>query len=110
MADILIVDDHPIIAEGLQKLILSKGITQNCVAVYTFQECLKILEIFKPDMILLDYHLPDGNGIDLCKMIKQYNDKIKILAISSFRERSIVKLNAKNTASLIKIGIQKGYI
>jgi DNA-binding NarL/FixJ family response regulator len=99
MADILIVDDHPIVAEGLQKLILSKGITKNCVAVYSFQECLRTLEIFKPDMILLDYNLPDGNGIDLCKLIKQTNENIKILAISSFREQSIVKLMIDSGAS-----------
>jgi DNA-binding NarL/FixJ family response regulator len=99
MADILIVDDHPIVAEGLQKLILSKGIAKNCVAVYSFQECLKTIGIFKPDMILLDYHLPDGNGIDLCKMIKQTNEKIKVLAISSFREQSIVKLMIDSGAS-----------
>jgi len=99
MADISIVDDHPIVAEGLQKLILSKGIAKNCVAVYSFQECLKTIGIFKPDMILLDYHLPDGNGIDLCKMIKQTNEKIKVLAISSFREQSIVKLMIDSGAS-----------
>jgi DNA-binding NarL/FixJ family response regulator len=99
MADILIVDDHPIVAEGLQKLILSKGIAKNCVAVYSFQECLRTIGIFKPDMILLDYHLPDGNGIDLCKMIKQTDEKIKVLAISSFREQSIVKLMIDSGAS-----------
>jgi DNA-binding NarL/FixJ family response regulator len=99
MPDILIVDDHPIVSEGLQKLILSKGITQKCLAVYSFQECLKVLEIFKPDLILLDYHLPDGNGIDLCKLIKQSNENIKVLAISSFREQSIVKLMIESGAS-----------
>ena len=99
MADILIVDDHPIVAEGLQKLILSKGIAINCMAVYSFQECLKTIGIFKPDMILMDYHLPDGNGIDLCKLIKHANEKIKILAISSFREQSIVKLMIDSGAS-----------
>jgi DNA-binding NarL/FixJ family response regulator len=99
MADILIVDDHPVVAEGLQKLILAKGLAAKCVTVYSFRECLKTLDIYIPELILLDYHLPDGNGIDLCKMIKQKNEKIKVLAISSFREQSIVKLMIDSGAS-----------
>jgi DNA-binding NarL/FixJ family response regulator len=99
MADILIVDDHPIVAEGLQKLILARGIASSCVTVYSSKECKKILKDYHPDLILLDYHLPDGNGIELCKHIKQVNEKIKILAISSFREQSIVKLMITSGAS-----------
>jgi DNA-binding NarL/FixJ family response regulator len=99
MSDILIVDDHPIVAEGLQKLILANGLASNCAAVYTSQECQKNLKIFNPDLVLLDYHLPDGNGIDLCKFIKKTNDKIKVLVVSSFREQSIVKLMIDSGAS-----------
>ena len=92
MVDILIVDDHPIVAEGLQKLVLTKKIASHCLTVYSAKECIKTLKIFNPDLILLDYHLPDGNGIDLCKLIKQENEKIKVLVVSSIREQSIVKL------------------
>jgi len=99
MADILIVDDHPIVAEGLQKLVLTKGIASKCVTVYSSKECQKILKIFNPDLILLDYHLSDGNGIDLCKFIKHEDEKIKVLVISSFKEQSIVKLMIDNGAS-----------
>ncbi len=99
MADILIVDDHPIVAEGLQKLILTQGIATRCLTVYTAKECQKILKVFNPDLVLLDYHLPDGNGIDLCKTIKQENENIKILVVSSFKEHSIVKLMIDNGAS-----------
>jgi DNA-binding NarL/FixJ family response regulator len=99
MAEILIVDDHPIVAEGLQKLILEKGIASKCVTVYSFLECRKILKVFSPDLVLLDYKLPDGNGIDLCKIIKQSNEKIKVLAISSYSEQGIVKLMIDSGAS-----------
>jgi len=99
MADVLIVDDHPIVAEGLQKLILKNSIASQCITVYSSNECQRILTIFKPDLVLLDYHLPDGNGIDLCKYIKTFDEKIKILAISSFREQSIVKLMIDSGAS-----------
>lgn len=99
MADILIVDDHPIVAEGLQKLILANGLASHCAAVYSSRDCQKNLKIFNPDLVLLDYHLPDGNGIELCKFIKKTNEKIIVLVVSSFREQSIVKLMMDSGAS-----------
>lgn len=99
MAEILIVDDHPVVAEGLQRLILDKGISSKCLTAYTASDCLKVLDVYSPDLILLDFNLPDGNGIDLCKTIKKKNKNIKVLAISSYREQSIVKLMISAGAS-----------
>jgi response regulator of citrate/malate metabolism len=59
MPEILIVDDHPVVAEGIQKLILDNGIASKCLTAYSFCECQKILDIYTPELILLDYHLPD---------------------------------------------------
>jgi len=99
MANILIVDDHPIVADGLQKLIKTKGLASECIAVYSAKDCEKVLKLFKPELILLDYHLPDGNGIDLCKYIRKEYCQSKVLVISSFREQSIVKLMIISGAS-----------
>ena len=92
MAHILIVDDHPIVAEGLQRLIFAHKITSECNCVFSATECHRYLELFEPELVLLDYHLPDGNGIELCKYIKGLYPQIKIMVVSSFREQSIVKL------------------
>jgi DNA-binding NarL/FixJ family response regulator len=99
MAEILIVEDHPIVATGIQKIILDKGIASKCAIADCFKECIKFLDIYTPDLILLDYNLPDGNGIDLCKAIKQKNSKIKVLAISSFRAQSVVRSMLDSGAS-----------
>jgi DNA-binding NarL/FixJ family response regulator len=99
MPEILIVEDHPIVANGLQKLILEKGIASKCSIAYCIKDCMNFLKIFTPDLILLDFQLPDGNGNAVCKTIKQSNDHIKVLAISSYREQSIVKLMIDSGAS-----------
>jgi Response regulator containing a CheY-like receiver domain and an HTH DNA-binding domain len=98
MANILIVEDHPVVVEGLQKLLCDKGITPECLIAYTVKECLHILKSYTPDLILLDYNLPDGNGIDLCKTILSKIPSIKILAISSYKEQSLVKRMIDNGA------------
>lgn len=91
MAKILIVDDHPVVVEGLQKLVTDKKIASECIVAFSCAECLKIIDIYTPDLILLDYQLPDGNGITLCSQILKKLPEAKILAISSFKELSLVK-------------------
>jgi DNA-binding NarL/FixJ family response regulator len=98
MANILIVEDHPVVVEGLQKLLYDRGITPECLVAYTVKECLHILKSYTPDLILLDYNLPDGNGVDLCKTILNMLPSIKILAISSYKEQSLVKRMIDNGA------------
>jgi len=98
MVNVLIVEDHPVVVEGLQKLPSDKGITSKTIAAYSAKECLRVLKAFSPDLILLDYHLPDGNGIDLCKTILQQLPTAKVLAISSFKEQSLVRRMIDNGA------------
>ena len=98
MQKILIVDDHPIVVEGL-KMVLTE---YECQIASTGNECLEILRSFNPDVILLDINLPDVSGINLCKTILDRNKRIKILAISSYNQRSWVTKMMENGA--------KGYV
>ncbi|MGE5410614.1 MAG: response regulator, partial [Clostridiales bacterium] len=86
MQKILIVDDHPIVVEGL-KMVLTD---YECQTASSGHECLELLRPFDPDVILLDINLPDVSGIDLCKNILEKNKRTKILAISSYNQRSWV--------------------
>ncbi len=98
MPNILIVEDHPVVVEGLQKLLCDKGITANCLVANTVKDCLLTLNVITPDLILLDYNLPDGNGLDLCKTILNMKPFMKILAISSYKEQSLVMQMMENGA------------
>jgi DNA-binding NarL/FixJ family response regulator len=113
MLKILIVDDHPVVVEGL-KMVLAE---YDCRAAMTGVECLQIVQSFSPDIVLLDINLPDMSGIDLCKTILEQNKRIKVLAISSFNQRSWVTKMIENgakgyilknaTDDEIKLGIQE---
>jgi DNA-binding NarL/FixJ family response regulator len=96
---IMIVEDHPVVVEGLKKLLLDAGIAELCLTASDGRECLLFLMSFKPDIILLDINLPDINGIDLCKTIKSKYPEYKVLAISSFSERSYISHMMSNGAS-----------
>ncbi len=90
MIDVLIVEDHPVVVEGLKKLLLDSGLAKLCVTASNGKEALTYLKNFNPDIVLLDINLPDVNGIDLCKTMKQQYPNIRILAISSFSQRSYI--------------------
>jgi DNA-binding NarL/FixJ family response regulator len=97
--DLLIVEDHPIVAEGLQKLLAEEGICNNCPVAYTGKECIDTLKIFTPEVIFLDINLPDISGIDLCKQIRSRYPKIKVIALTSFASKVIIQKILENGAS-----------
>jgi len=99
MTDILIVDDHPVVAEGIRRILLLKGIASGCSTVSSCKECYDYLHLFTPDLVILDYNLPDGNGLELCRYIIKNNRNTKVLAISSFRELGLLKAMLENGAS-----------
>lgn len=63
----------------------------------------------QPDVLLLDINLPDGNGIDLCKEIRELYPQIFILGLSTFNQASYIKDMMNNGASgyVLKNATQK---
>ncbi|HPD95056.1 MAG: response regulator transcription factor [Bacteroidales bacterium] len=90
MPDILVVDDHPIVAQSLASII-SGGNLGNVIGIaHNAKECLNCIGTKHVDLVLLDINLPDKNGIDLCKEIKGKYPEMIILAITGFSEFSII--------------------
>lgn len=88
---VVIVDDHPLVIEGLnnfiqghENLVLS-GQFSTAKAFSDFTEKNEI------NLVLLDITLPDGNGIHICKELKKTYPELIVLAISNLSERSIIK-------------------
>ena len=98
MIKTLIVDDHPVVAEGLRKLIQDSKIAEVIGVAGSGKACMDFLKWEKPDIIFLDINLPDASGLDLCKTIKEKNPAQKILALTTFNERSVVLKMMENGA------------
>lgn len=84
-----IVDDHPMILEGLKSL-LEKDTKFH---VFSFTKGAAVLDFIqenKIDVVLLDIVLRDGNGLDFCKIIKQKAPQSIVIALSNQAERSII--------------------
>ncbi|MBN8820975.1 MULTISPECIES: response regulator transcription factor [unclassified Spirosoma] len=99
MINLLVVEDHPLVSEGL-KAIFEREPDINCLGVMaTGKDLLSKLQHQHPDVIVLDINLPDSNGLDLCKQVKANHPAIHILALSINNEKGIIKKMIENGAS-----------
>jgi DNA-binding NarL/FixJ family response regulator len=83
---VAIVDDHRIIADGLERLIGESSTTSVIGKAYSVAGCWELLKTKQPDVLLLDISMPDGDGIDLCPKIKAAYPGMKVLMLTSYGE------------------------
>jgi len=87
---VFIIDDHPIVLEGLQKLLESR---ENIEVTGIYDEgeaALAALDVQVPDAMLMDINLPDINGILLCQKVRHKCPSVKIIALSVHNERTVI--------------------
>jgi DNA-binding NarL/FixJ family response regulator len=83
---IFIVDDHPLMREGLTRLISIQPDLIVCGEATTMPQALKSIPILKPDVVILDLTLAGLNGLDLVKDMKLRSIKSLILVLSMHDE------------------------
>lgn len=88
LSKILLVEDNPSIILGLEYLLKEEKfeykITKNK------RDTLNLLDQEKFDIVLLDVSLPDGNGFDICKYIKEKKDTPVIFLTAKDEEKDVV--------------------
>lgn len=99
MIHILIVDDHEIIHRGLKELLLSETEYQIKEHAYSGLEAIEKSRKIKPDIIFMDISMPDMNGIEATKVIKQESPKSKIIILTQHDEPEYVFQALKEGAS-----------
>ena len=87
-AKILIVDDHPIVRDGLARLINKKAEKDLmiCGEADNAADALKTIAKIRPDLVMVDISLRGCDGIELTKSIRYQNSKLPILVLSMHDE------------------------
>jgi DNA-binding NarL/FixJ family response regulator len=83
---ILIVDDHPMLREGLAMRISSQPDLKVCGEAASEEEGLVLVKQTNPDLVIVDIALKSGHGIDLIKQITAQHPKVKMLVVSGYDE------------------------
>jgi DNA-binding NarL/FixJ family response regulator len=88
--EIFLVDDHPIVCEGLEQLINQEDDLHVCGHAYDAATAMKAIRFLKPDLVVVDVSLKGKSGIELMSEIKVYFPGIYILALSMHSQLLIV--------------------
>ena len=79
---VLLADDHALVREGLAKILsLAEGLEIVGEAA-SGQEAIALARKYKPDVILMDINMPNGNGIEATKIIKKEMPEVGIIALT----------------------------
>ncbi len=90
MIKIAITDDHPLLLEGLKNIINAHEDFQVVGMYATAADLFKNIGNDEPFVLLLDINLPDANGIDLVKGLKEAHSELKIIAFSVHNEFAVI--------------------
>lgn len=94
-----IVDDHPIVMEGLKSLLANEPGLYVAGCFTRGADLLAFLKEQEVHIVLLDIMLPDISGIELCREIKVIAPDTCVLALSNHTERSMIMQMLQNGAS-----------
>lgn len=95
---ILIVDDSALLHERLRTSILKLDqFTELCHA-YDMKDAINSFSAFHPDLVILDISLPDGSGLNLIPEFRKQSDDVKIMVVSNYSGKEIVKKCFENGA------------
>ena len=99
MIKILLADDQTILTEGIKSVLETcpdfkvVGIAQDGA------EAVKLCESLKPDVVLMDIRMPNMNGVVATKRIKEIDDSVKIIVLTTFDDSDYILSAINNGAS-----------
>jgi DNA-binding NarL/FixJ family response regulator len=78
---VLIIDDHPLVRDGVKKSLTAAGF--NCVAeASSLKEAIAMTALHNPDVITVDLNLPDGSGLEIISWARKNSPTIAIIVLS----------------------------
>lgn len=83
---ILIVDDHPLYRSGLRMIFQNLPYVSAIDEAGNGKECIEMLKLQVPDIVLLDIHMPEMDGITCMQVIREQWPKLKVVVLSQYDE------------------------
>lgn len=87
---LLVVDDHPMVLEGMRSMLAQFGFVQLTGLATNAWEAMDMIKKERPHIVLTDINMPEVTGIELAEKIRKEFPGIKVIAMSTFKERSYI--------------------
>lgn len=86
MINVLLVDDHSMIREGIRQLLELDGDIKVIGEAGNGKTCLEMIERLTPDVVLLDINMPEMNGLQVLEKLRASGSKQKVLILTIHNE------------------------
>lgn len=87
---VVLVDDHKIVRQGLRFILDPNPRFEVVGEAGSGEEGLRLLSELQPDAVILDLHLPDAAGAELCRRIIERHPRVAVLILTAFVDRQLV--------------------
>ncbi|MCF6327425.1 MAG: response regulator transcription factor [Devosiaceae bacterium] len=88
--NILLVDDHPLVLEGIRAIIETYSHIEVVGAAASVSEALAIAARTEPEVLLMDINMNEINGLDAIELFKEKHPRIRILMLSMHDNREYI--------------------
>jgi len=101
---VLIVDDHEIVREGLQTLLLEEGDIEIAGEAHDGADGVRVAAATRPDVVLMDLSMPGVEGIEAIRLVRAASPDSRVLVLTSFVDdrRVLDAIQAGATGYLMK--------
>ena len=83
---VLIVDDHPIVRQGLKRMIESESDLTVCGEAESESQARRAIRELNPDIVIVDLSLEDGDGLELVRDVHAHHPEVPMLVLSMHDE------------------------
>lgn len=90
-ARIILCDDHAIFRKGLRATLETEASIDIVAEAENGLECLDFVSVYQPDVVFLDINMPEMDGIECLKHIREKHPQTKVIALTQYDEKRFVK-------------------
>ncbi|MGI8314761.1 response regulator [Halobacillus mangrovi] len=87
---VLLVDDHLVVLRGLRFFLNTQPDIDIVGEAENGQEALKLAEVLQPDVILMDLMMPEMDGVEATRRLKEDHPEIKVVVLTSYSDQDHV--------------------
>ena len=83
---VMLVDDHEVVREGLRTLLARRPNVTVVGEAGSVAEAVDAAAKTKPDVVIMDVRLPDGSGVEACRLIRDHRVETRVIMLTSYAD------------------------